>query len=88
MGLIKVTVSDEIEMRFRRAAMTRFGYMKGSLSEAAEIAFDRWIISPELEPNNSLQDIKGLLKHVKKDSVELQHEVKQIWSSKHVRNRR
>jgi hypothetical protein len=39
MGSIKVIISDTVEKDFRRVAMKRFGYVRGALSEAAEIAF-------------------------------------------------
>lgn len=42
MGSIKVNVDDKVERQFRRAAMQKFGYGKGALSEAAEAAFVRW----------------------------------------------
>ena len=43
MGWIKFTLSDETEMAFRKKAMERFGYSKGSLSLAAEEAVKQWL---------------------------------------------
>ena len=94
MGIVKVDVDDEVEKAFRKSAMQRFGYGRGSLSEAAESAMKDWSkrqtdYSEDIE--NPVTMIKGILKHVKKTSVELQHDANKIrakrWG-KHVHNRR
>jgi hypothetical protein len=43
MGEVRGVVASEIEERFRRLAMKKFGYGKGSLSKALEAALDNWI---------------------------------------------
>ena len=43
LGEIRGVVEKEIEERFRRLAMKRFGYGKGSLSKALEDALRQWI---------------------------------------------
>ena len=43
MGEIRGVVTPEIEEDFRKLAMKRFGYGKGSLSKALEEALDSWI---------------------------------------------
>jgi hypothetical protein len=42
MGEIKVSVPDEKEEKFRKAAMKVFGHKRGSLSKAAEKALEEW----------------------------------------------
>lgn len=43
MGGIKVYIPDELEQRFREAAMRLYGYGRGSLSVASEKAFSAWL---------------------------------------------
>jgi len=81
---IKVQLSEETERKFREAAMRRFGYGKGALSLAAEKALSSWI-KREREVDNLVAEIgdpvdaiEGLLAHVKRGSVELQHEATKI----------
>jgi len=45
MGEIRGVVSEEVEERFRKLAMKKFGYGKGSLSKALEEALLHWIAS-------------------------------------------
>ncbi len=47
MGEIRGVVSKDAEDRFRRLAMKKFGYGKGSLSKALEEALNAWIIEHE-----------------------------------------
>ncbi len=42
MGEVKVYLSDELDKRFRKAAMDAYGYGRGSISKAAEEAFLEW----------------------------------------------
>ncbi|MEK6961574.1 MAG: hypothetical protein AABX47_10495 [Nanoarchaeota archaeon] len=93
MGTIKVEVPDEIETRFRKSAMARFGYAKGALSNAASEAFGEWTREQESQKTlgdseNPVDAMRGLLKHVKKSSVELQHEAANYRYEKYERNRR
>lgn len=77
MGEIKIKIEDRVERLFRKLAMRKFGYQKGALSEAAEEAIVEWAASNEEERNevaDPIEEIYGLLKNVKKSSVELQHE--------------
>jgi len=39
---LKVYLSEELDKRFRKLAMSVFGYRRGSLSEAAVDALTRW----------------------------------------------
>lgn len=83
MGTIKVIVGDDVERRFRRVAMSRYGYGKGALSEAAEAALSEWSSNEDLDvevPNldDPVSAIEGLLRHVAANSVDLQHEATRI----------
>jgi len=89
MGELKIRIPDKVETVFRRLAMQRFGYAKGSISAAAGKAIEDWTkaqaeIKPMVDP---VEAISGLLKHVKKTSVELQHEVGKIVSEKYANRR-
>ncbi len=84
MGSIKVYISDALDKKFREIAMRLYGYGRGSLSVATEKAFLAWFsqVSDFLEQAESIEDpvaaIDGMLSHVKKTGVKLQHEVKGI----------
>lgn len=88
MGSIKVTIDDEVEERFRRVAMKRFGYGKGALSEAAEVAFSEWSSKEDVAEvaitgmEDPVAAIEGLLKHVTESSVELQHKAAKLRAKK------
>lgn len=83
MAGIRVQLPEDLEKQFRSQAMKRFGYGKGSLSKAAQEAFERWISSGKVEGiefrGNPVRAIGGLLKDVDMDSVELQHMAKRFW---------
>ncbi|RJS88058.1 hypothetical protein CW704_00890 [Candidatus Bathyarchaeota archaeon] len=88
MGGIKVYISDDVERRFREVAMKLFGYRKGSLSIASEKAISAWLsqVSEVLEIAESIEDpveaIYGMLSHVKRSGVELQHEAGEVRAKK------
>jgi len=90
MGEMKIQVESNIEEIFRRFAMRKFGYKKGALSMAANEAMQNWASSYPDE--NKIEDpvnaIVGLMKHVKKNSVELQHEAGKILMEKYVNRRK
>ena len=54
MGEIRGVIASETEDRFRRLAMKKFGYGKGSLSKALEVALLQWIQISDLEDSNEL----------------------------------
>ena len=85
MGEVKVKLSDETEDAFRKSAMETFGYSKGSLSSAAEQAVRDWVAArpKTAEITESLRKLRGVLKHVKKSSVELQHELGSLRGTGH-----
>ncbi len=43
MGSLKIYIPDELEAAFRKRAMERFGYRKGSISKAAQAAMVEWL---------------------------------------------
>ena len=90
MGEMKIILPDDIERAFRKAAMERFMYQKGAVSRAAGEAVKNWTreSSKQRENKNSNWDrFEGILKHVKKTSVELQHEAWDDIVKKHVHRR-
>ncbi|RLE64142.1 MAG: hypothetical protein DRJ47_08325 [Thermoprotei archaeon] len=90
MGSIKVYISEEVEKKFRKLAMELYGYGRGALSIAAEKALNEWVtkVSEAIEVVGLLDDpveaIYGMLSHVKKSGVELQHEAKEIRAEKNL----
>jgi hypothetical protein len=45
MGHIRGLIEDKTEDSFRKIAMKKFGYKKGSLSQALEEAINQWVDS-------------------------------------------
>jgi hypothetical protein len=90
MAGIKVYVRDDVEEKFRKLAMSVYGYGKGSLSKAAEEAFLWWMMRHESKlgevniPEDPVAAIRGLLSGVGKRGVELQHEARKIRAVKAV----
>jgi hypothetical protein len=86
MAGLRFQVREELERKFREAAMKRFGYGKGALSRAAEEALQKWLASISMEEEvfrgDPVKAIDGLLADVNLDSVKLQHLVKKMWTSK------
>ena len=80
---MKIYLPEELERRFKKMSMDAFGYGRGSISKAAADAISRWTaereeISQFKVPEDPIKAIRGLLKHTKKSSVELQHEASKI----------
>ena len=85
MGELKVKISDETEKKFREAAMHEFGFQKGSLSIAADKALSNWARKHEdldrlrkiarEKIKDPVSSMRGVLKHVKMSSIDLQHEI-------------
>jgi len=84
---LRIQLPDELERLFRKMAMRRFGYGRGSISRAAEEAIQRWLASQlrmeekEFE-GDPVKAVEGLLADVHIDSVELQHLAGKIWVRK------
>jgi hypothetical protein len=83
MGEIKVSVPDDKEEKFRRAAMDVFGHRKGSISKAAEKAMEEWS-ERMTEENVSRSEglgsfLRGKLSDIDKSAVELQEEMGEAY---------
>jgi len=93
MGGIKVYISDDVERKFREAAMRLYGYGRGSLSTASEKAILAWLsqVSEVMSVAESIEDpveaIYGMLSHVKRTGVELQHEAREIRAKRALEHR-
>ncbi len=85
MGEIKIKIADGLENEFRENAMKEFGYGKGSISNAAAMAIKEWVNKkPKVTHiNNPVQAIRGMLKNIKKSSIDLQHETGEIRGQKY-----
>lgn len=80
---LKIYLPEDLEKRFKKMSMEAYGYGRGSISKAATDAIRRWTaereeISKFNVPEDPIAAIRGMLKHVKKTSVELQHESNKI----------
>lgn len=87
MGEMKIKLPDELEIAFRKAAMRRFGYQRGAMSAAAKEAIMQWsAIGNGMEnEEDSWDSLEGIMKHVKKSSVELQHEAWDYITKKNIK---
>ena len=86
MGEMKITIPDDVEKLFRKIAMIRFGYQKGAISQAAKSAIKKWAsesLDEEQKRDAKWDKFVGILKHIKKTSVELQHEARDSIIEKH-----
>ena len=84
---LRIELEPEFEREFREKAMKVYGYSKGSLKRAANVALKKWSASIEImEPKKMVEIptklIRGTLSHLKgkMTSVELQHETRKIWA--------
>jgi len=88
---LRIQLPKELERLFREMAMKRFGYGKGSISQAAQEAIRKWLAaelpleSGEFE-GDPVKAIEGLLADVEMDSVQLQHLAGKIWVKKVLAN--
>ena len=49
MEALKIYVSEDTAIKFRKSAMKKYRYKKGALSKAAEIALQMWVDARERE---------------------------------------
>ena len=86
--VLKAEIGKELEQKFRRTAMNRYGYAKGSLQKATKEAIGQWV-KQQSDKIPVVEDpfpyIMGLLKDFrgKKTSVDLQHEARDVWTKKY-----
>ena len=85
---MKIYIPEELAKRFKRLSMEVYGYGRGSISKAAADAIQRWTGENELilrdfpPPADPVKAIRGMLRHVKKSGVELQHEARFLRAKK------
>ena len=85
---LKVYIPEDLKKEFKKRSMEVFGYGRGSISKAAEEAIQRWTSEREKllqefpSPRKPVRTLRGMLKHVKESSVELQHEARKIRAEK------
>lgn len=85
---LRLEIDENLERKFRETAMREFGYGKGSLRKASEMALLKWVNErsrrPIKEVDNPTKLIRGMLSKYrgKYTSVELQHEATKIWAKK------
>ena len=90
MAEIKVYLPDEVEAKFRKLSMETHGYGRGSISKAGTEAIERWVSERETigeefsPPSDAVRAVRGLLRHVKVSSVELQHEASKLRARRHL----
>jgi transposase len=87
MKSLRIYLPEELEREFRKVSMESYGCSRGSLSKAAVEAIRRWVQAQEALaqveiPSEPVRALRGLLRHVQKTSVELQHEAAEIRASR------
>jgi len=60
MGELKIVLNDKLLNEFRKKAMKKFGYGKGSLSKAAEKAIEEWVGREKEDFVKSLEEVAGI----------------------------
>ena len=83
---LRLQIDEKLERTFRELAMKKFGFMKGSLSLAAEEAILNWIATVEkgrlVFEGDPVEAIDGLLAGIGEGSVGLQHKIGKAWSKR------
>lgn len=83
---LRLELEPELEQVFREAAMRSNGFKKGALQKSAEEALRAWLrenaASKVPKAKDPFKLVEGILSELrgKKTSVELQHEVKLLWT--------
>ncbi len=82
MGELKVILDEELLRAFKRRAYRLFGYRKGSIKRAVEMAVNDFIERVDLLESEDidLKRIRGLLRDWDITSVELQHRALKLWT--------
>jgi len=84
---IRIYLREDLDRKFRKISMASFGYSRGSLSKAAAEALEPWVRAREGlaevdVPSEPVKVVRGILSHVKKTSVQLQHEAPELRAMK------
>ena len=82
MGELKVVLNEELLKAFRERAFRIFGFRKGSLKKAVELAIRDFIERVDIAQteNLDLSKIRGVLKDLNVSSVDLQHRALRLWA--------
>jgi len=82
--MIRVNIDEKLERRLRELAMRRFGYSEDAVSRAVEEAILMWISSVGFTAfeEDPVEAIDGMISDINISSVNLQHRIKDIWTSK------
>jgi len=85
---IKVEVDEDLAKRFRKRAMEKYGYKKGSVKKALEGLMEEFTRKPSQRPDWG--SLRGALKDEYKGStsVELQHSIWRMRNDYHSRYKR
>ena len=85
---LRVELEPALEKEFRQHAMQAYGYSKGSLKKAFEVAVNEWVSERKIEKIHTRhpRTMRGILTKTKKGSVELEDEIKKIWVEKTLRD--
>src|SRR5215471_19799314 len=70
MAELKIYLSKDLNEKFRRIAMSVFGYGRGSISRAAEEALTKWCAGHDSPSGNSTQSGRPARKVVQSDRIE------------------
>ena len=83
MRVLKIRLNDELGERFLKVVARVYGPGEAQVERAAEEAIRLWVAKyekalhePSVFPKDPVGSLKGLLKHVRKTGVELQHEAR------------
>ena len=80
---LRIQMVEKKAREFRETAMKTFGYSKGAISKAAEIALDDWMKKIELSKTQpKLEKLRGCISDIDIDSVEAQHLAAKLWLKK------
>jgi len=82
---LKIHLPDELDKRFRKAAMTVHGYGRGSISKAAIEALAKWCTdhepSPQGQGESTLKEERIAPESPKKEKTRESSESKQVEAS-------
>ncbi|MEW6295626.1 MAG: hypothetical protein AB1467_05030 [Candidatus Diapherotrites archaeon] len=82
METLKVQLDRKKAELFRMNAMKTYGYSKGAISRALNDAIDKWLERLQFKGTKKrkykVDELVGLIKDIKMDSVEAQHEALKI----------
>lgn len=93
MSELKVHIPNNIKSKLESTAIDCFGKKNNALDIAVSKAIEEWlakvhkVLISQKPPEDPVEAIWGMLSHVEKSGVELQHEAKRIRLNKAMRYR-